>query len=271
MRRILSVAALSVVAALTPSAAMAATSAGSTAAAAVSSPARTVHIFHNSVTSSNWGGYAVQETSTKFTDVVGSWTEPAVTCTSSTDEYSSFWVGIDGYANDSVEQLGSDSDCDGVGKPSYYAWYEMYPAASVNISKSKYPVKEGDTLTAEVSVSGTTYTLSIRSSEGWDFSINKTSSTDKDASAEWIAESPFVCSNSSCTKSHLAKLPDFGTVTFSGSEAATVGGSDEPVTSFTAKSGPHEITCENNSDVVRMLPSALSNGGENFTMTWKHD
>jgi hypothetical protein len=274
MRRVLSVAALSVVAALAPGAAMAATSAGSTLAGAINMPARTVHVFHNSVTSSNWGGYGVQESSTtsKFTNVVGSWREPTVKCTSSTHEYSSFWVGLDGYSDQTVEQLGSDSDCDGVGKPSYYAWYEMYPAGSVNISRANYPVKAGDTLTAEVSVSGTTYTLSIKSSEGWSFSIKKTGTSKlKDSSAEWIAESPFICSNSSCSQGHLAKLPDFGKVTFTGSEAETVGGSDEPVSSFTAHSGPHKITCETSSGTVRMAPSALSGGGEKFTMTWKHD
>ena len=43
---------------------------------------------------------------------------------------SAFWVGLDGYSSTSVEQLGTDSDCVS-GKPSYYAWYEMYPNPSV--------------------------------------------------------------------------------------------------------------------------------------------
>ena len=46
--------------------------------------------------------------------------------------YAAFWVGLDGYTSKSVEQLGTDSDCTNVNSPSYYAWYEMYPAASVN-------------------------------------------------------------------------------------------------------------------------------------------
>jgi len=32
----------------------------------------------------------------------------------------------DTFNSTSVEQLGTDSDCDS-GTPSYYAWYEMYP------------------------------------------------------------------------------------------------------------------------------------------------
>jgi hypothetical protein len=266
MRRILSVLALSAGAALVPGAVVAATPAATTAAGVVQTPAHGVRIVHDSVSSTNWGGYAVQDES-KFTDVVGSWKEPTAKCTSSGARYASFWVGLDGYSDNTVEQLGADSDCKGAGNPSYYAWYEMYPANSVNISTSKYPVKPGDTLTAEVSRSGNTYTLSIKSSEGWTFSINKTGSGSlDDASAEWIAESPEIC-GSTCK---LAKLADFGSVKFTGSEAA-VGGSDEPVSFFTADSGPHKITCKTTSGTVRMSASALSSGGKTFKMTWKHD
>ena len=48
-----------------------------------------------------------------FTDVKGSWTQPTATCTNKT-AYSSFWVGLDGYNSNSVEQIGTDSD--------YRAW-----------------------------------------------------------------------------------------------------------------------------------------------------
>ena len=265
MRKILSVVALSVVAATIPSAVMASAAASTTLAGAVQTPAHVTGISHNKVTSSNWGGYSVADAS-KFTDIKASWKEPTAKSTTSSAEYAAFWVGIDGYSSNSVEQLGTDSDCHGVGKPSYYAWYEMYPASSVSISTSKYPVKPGDTLTAEVMRSGLSYTLSITSSRGWSFSITKTgSSTLKDSSAEWIAESPEIC-GSTCK---LAKLADFGKVAFTNAEAA-VGGSDMPISSFTADSGPHEITCKAGS-TVRMSPSALSSSGDSFTMTWKHD
>ncbi len=123
---------------------------------------------NDTVTSSNWSGYAVQDAS-QFTLAQGSWVEPTATCNSSSAQYASFWVGIDGYSSNSVEQLGTDSDCRGRGHPSYYAWYEMYPANSVELSTSQYPVKPGDTLSASVTVSGTNFTLSIASSEGWSF------------------------------------------------------------------------------------------------------
>jgi hypothetical protein len=217
-------------------------------------------VFNDSVSSSNWSGYAVQG-SAKFTDVRGTWKEPSVTCTKG-NKYSSFWVGIDGYSTDSVEQLGTDSDCHGT-KASYYGWWEMYPAASVNLSASKYPVEAGDTLTAEVSVSDSSFTLSMTSSRGWSFKIVKTGKASlKQASAEWIAESPEVGLK-------LAKLPDFGTVGFTNCVAAD-GGADEPISSFTSNGGPHEITMETAGGVKRAVPSALNGAGNGFSVTWNH-
>jgi hypothetical protein len=55
--------------------------------------------YNDTVESSNWSGYAVEEPSgTKFTEVIGSWVQPAVSCPSRTAQYSSFWAGIDDYS-----------------------------------------------------------------------------------------------------------------------------------------------------------------------------
>ncbi len=93
------------------------------------------------VQSSNWSGYA--DTADTYTSVAASWTQPAVNCGSASSggggilggllggnglgnllgpggSASSFWVGLDGYASSSVEQLGTDSDCSG-GTPVYYS------------------------------------------------------------------------------------------------------------------------------------------------------
>ena len=61
--------------------------------------------------STNWSGYAATGGSGAYTSVSGSWTEPTVTC--SQTAYSSFWVGLDGYNSNTVEQTGTDSDCSG--------------------------------------------------------------------------------------------------------------------------------------------------------------
>ena len=192
--------------------------------------------------------------------------QPAATCNTSSAQYASFWVGIDGYSSNSVEQLGTDSDCAGRSRPAYYAWYEMYPANSVELSPTKYPVKPGDTLSADVSVTGTTFKLSIASSEGWTFTTIQNGAGLAQSSAEWIAESPEICSR--CT---LAELTDFGTVNFNNSEAAVVGSADQPISSYTTDSGPHDIIATTTSGTVRAQPSALASSGTGFSIAWKHD
>lgn len=96
--------------------------------------------------SENWAGY-VAATSLSLpqkdsvSDVKGNWTVPAVTGTS--DAYSSTWVGIDGFSDNTVEQVGVSQNWIN-GAAQYYAWYEMYPNAAVFISS--VPVSPGDCL-----------------------------------------------------------------------------------------------------------------------------
>ena len=56
----------------------------------------------NETSSTNWSGYAAA--SGTYTSVSASWAQPAGTCTSRTAQYSSFWVGLDGYSSGRVEQ-----------------------------------------------------------------------------------------------------------------------------------------------------------------------
>jgi hypothetical protein len=76
-------------------------------------------------TSSNWSGYAVYPdppsspgkkngkkfTSTQtFSDVAGSWVVPSVGSSTSTNTYSAVWLGLDGYSDNTVEQIGTEQD-----------------------------------------------------------------------------------------------------------------------------------------------------------------
>ena len=109
-------------------------------------------------TSFNWSGYAVTGPNDSVSDVKGSWKVPAIqgACSSQT-QYSSFWVGIDGYSSNTVEQIGTDSDCQN-GSPIYYAWYEFYPHYPYNIPIA---ISAGDVISAEVSYLGGKFTVSI--------------------------------------------------------------------------------------------------------------
>lgn len=210
----------------------------------------------STVTSTNWSGYAA--TDAAFSDVRGSWVQPNVTCPSRGSQYSSFWVGLDGYSSNTVEQIGTDSDCQGRNRPTYYAWYEMYPAGSVETSLS---VKPGDKMTAEVSVRGSAYTLTLTDSRSGTYQTTQTLSGAADSSAEWIVESPEICSFY-CT---LASLANFGTANFT-AESATAGSTTGPISAFTND----EIVMETNNGTVRAQPSPLIAGGSAFSDTWKH-
>jgi len=192
-----------------------------------------------------------------FTSVSASWTQPTATCTSSggrrgsSDEYAAFWVGLDGYSSDSVEQTGSDSDCDGK-TPDYYGWYEMYPADPVYYTNT---VKPGDSMSASVTFSGTdTYTLVLKdSTQGWTQTQKINESGFDRSSAEVITEAP--C----CTASGgILPLADFGTINYT---ASTDNGS-----SMDSQS-PTSIVMIDNSGLDKDSTSSMSSTGA-FSNTW---
>ncbi len=200
-------------------------------------------------TSTNWSGYAVTGANGAFHSVSANWTEPTATCTSNSDLYASFWVGLDGFSSNSVEQTGTDSDC--VGRTaSYYGWYEMYPAFPVNFSN---PVSHGDSMSASVTFSGTrTYTLVLKdNTKGWTQTITKNQSGLARSSAEVITEAP-------SSSSGVLPLANFGTISYSTSSAngAALGGQN-----------PTSITMINSSNADKDSTSAITAGGA-FSNTW---
>ncbi|MBY8880064.1 G1 family glutamic endopeptidase [Actinacidiphila acidipaludis] len=197
-------------------------------------------------TSGNWAGYAA--TGGPFTSVSASWVQPAVSCGSATT-YSSFWVGIDGDGSNSVEQTGTEADCSG-GRAYYSSWYEMYPAYPVNYSNTVSP---GDHFTATVSVSGTSFTMTLSdTTKGWTKTTKKSSSSAQKYSAEIIAEAP-------SSSSGVLPLSNFGTASFTGSTA-----NGQPIGNFS----PDKINMASGS-TTKATTSSLS-GGTNFSVAWNH-
>jgi hypothetical protein len=199
-------------------------------------------------TSTNWSGYAV--TGSGLTSVSASWVEPTGHCTSSGSQYSSFWVGLDGYNSNSVEQTGSSVDCHSK-SPKYYAWYEMFPAYPVNFSNK---VKPGDHFSASVVYkSGGKFTMKITdSTEHWTHSITKSSTTAKRSSAEVIVEAP-------SSSTGVLPLADFGKVNVSASKVNGSAIGNHHAIKITMKSG----------GTTKDTVTALSHG-TNFSATWKH-
>lgn len=206
------------------------------------------HAGHTTAQSTNWSGYAATGGNGSFTSVSASWTEPTASCPGGT-QYSSFWVGLDGYNSGSVEQTGTDADCSGT-TPQYYGWYEMYPAYPVNFSNT---VRPGDSMSASVTFSGSnTYTLVLKdNTRGWTQTVVKNQSGLARSSAEVITEAP------SSTRGVLP-LADFHTVSYSTSSANG--------TSLASHS-PVEIIMVDSSGRDKDSTSSISSGGA-FSNTW---
>jgi hypothetical protein len=205
-------------------------------------------VFNASTTSTNWSGYAAHGGT--YTTVSATWVQPTGSCTSAT-RYSSFWVGLDGYTSNSVEQTGTDTDCSG-GRPVYYGWYEMYPNPSFSFGST---IHAGDTISASVTFSGTSsYTLKLSDvTRGWTSTTTKSLSGAPRSSAEVIIEAPCCTGGGG-----ILPLANFGTVHLSNS---LVNGSS--IGSF----NPDQITMINNSGADKDTVSALS-GGTSFSATW---
>ncbi len=203
----------------------------------------------------NWSGYSSYSSDGTFTDVKGSWTQPAATCTMKAT-YSSFWVGLDGYESSSVEQLGTEADCSH-GRGVYYAWWEMYPSPSNSIDR--FSVDPGVTYSAEVKYNGGgSFTLTLVGG-GQSFSTTQTLSNPSLSSAEWIAEAPSMCAGN-C---RVLPLTNFGTVDFSGSSANNKA-IDYRKWSF------DPMTMVTNSLQPKATPSPLDAAGSAFSVTWSH-
>jgi hypothetical protein len=164
---------------------------------------------------SNWSGYAV--TGTTYRAITGSWIVPTVS-RSRGSTYSSSWIGIDGFNNSDLIQTGTEQDY-ASGKASYYAWWEILPAAETVIAGD--PVRPGDAMSASIVNDGNgdwTITLSDRTA-GWTFATTQAYAGPA-ASAEWIEEAPTI-------GGHVANLANYGLTTF---DPGTVNGADPGLT-----------------------------------------
>jgi len=167
----------------------------------------------------NWAGYVTfDQANGSVTHVWGSWVEPAVTCPAKGVTYAAFWVGIDGFSTDAVEQDGTLAVCTH-GTPAYYAWWELFPTNAIQVIKTM-TVSPGDHMVGSVVYHPFLfdYTMSVRdATTGASFSITGAQApayamNPLENSAECIIERPAEITSSGFTLLHLA---DFGTVTFS--------------------------------------------------------
>lgn len=216
------------------------------ASAAAAAPAHVSfpHYDHARHSDQIWGGYAI--TGPRFTSVSGSWTVPSLNCSSTRNSSVSPWIGIDGWSSDTVEQIGFDQDCEN-GVAAYYPWVEMYPADSNYFTET---IKAGDHITASVSVSGTSWTLTEKdTTRGWSKTFHESGSDDQ-SSAEAIVED---------LGDGIQPVAPFGSVTFTGLTA-----NGQPF----ASAGSVNSTNVERGNTLLTENSALSGG--TFKLSWVH-
>jgi hypothetical protein len=219
--------------------------------------------------STNWSGYAVTSTpgspTSAFTSVQGTFDQPSIVCNGKAGRFVADWVGLDGFKDQTVEQDGTFATCSGPGHmtPSYVAWYEMYPAASMNVFK----VNAGDEIKPAVSFANGVFSLSISDvTSGQTKSISAACKSCRRTSAEWIIERPELCNKTGTC--FLSPLPNFGLATLSSDKAATEAGGPAPMSSYSPI--PMDMV-QPKGTTVELLDQTnpLNGAGNAFTVTWE--
>jgi Peptidase A4 family len=209
------------------------------------------------IASYNWSGYAdVSATNQTFASVSGQWRTPRVTC-GSEDTITSEWVGLDGFGSLTVEQAGTVGWCF-EGTPTYFTWYEMYPAGTVEVGTS---LQAGDMITAMVSRSGTAYTLALTDATrpADSFSARKTCAlaTCLDTSAEWVAERPSFHIG-------IAPLADYSRWTVRHA-TQTASGPPGPISGYPAS---YRINMMDATGSYQLSTTSQLAGGRSFSTYW---
>jgi hypothetical protein len=207
------------------------------------------------VQSENWSGYA--DTGSGFTTVSAKWSEPSASCGSG-ESLAAFWVGIDGFTSNSVEQDGTVIECEG-GVPSYFTWWEMYPTNDIQVVGDT--LEPGDVISASVVRSGTSYKLSVTDSThpANSFSTTQGCSDCANNSAEIIAEAPCCTSSGGILPlSHFSLFTEYAASVKTASKSGTI-------SSF----ADDEITMVDASGNIEAQPGQLRSSGKYFNVTWK--
>jgi hypothetical protein len=228
--------------------------------------------------SANWSGYSLSDINAaglQFTSITGTWTVPVTKCALGAPASAAFWVGLGGSSDTStgLEQTGTGADCTGSTTiPRYYAWYEILPAASVQVPLK---VKPGDQITTSVNVNGTTTLVQIKNrTRKTSFTKSLTVAEPDVSSAEWIAEAPSACGSNGggCT---VLPLANFGSVAFT---RAAVIASSHPGTISDPTWGNEAIAlvpdssrffaARDASSTAGAVPGPLGADGRSFPVSW---
>ncbi len=207
----------------------------------------------SSYTSTNWSGYLAASSS--YTAVSASWTATSPLPEGYTTSADSTWIGIGGVTSDDLIQVGTQNIVEPNGQVLTAAFYEMLPAASVNISTMT--VHSGDSISASISeVSSGVWSISITDntdSQSYSSTVSYASSL---SSAEWVEEDP------SYTNYRLIPFDNFQTASFSDTSTVANGTTDNLMSA-----DAQQITMVNAGDQTIAATSAIGSDDESFSVS----
>ncbi len=195
--------------------------------------------------STNWSGLV--DSGPQFTGISGTWTVPTVEPSGST-KASSTWIGLDGASasDPTIIQTGT-AQITSAGSTTYFAWYELYPNASVEIGE----VSQGDEMKDSIIEDSVgTWTISVDDVTSGQSTSGEVSYDGPGASAEWVEEDPLI-------DGRQPPLADFGTAQFS--SLGVTGAASPPVVST-----PVDMT-DNDGNIIA-YPGNVVN--DSFTITY---
>ena len=221
--------------------------------------------------SQNWSGYAaVARANVALRYVTSTFKVPSVNCAkvaigSAGQTYAAEWVGLDGFNDTTVEQTGVDTFCDSTSGPATsQAWYEMYPLDPVVFTG----VSPGDVIWVSVYFNSGTNEYQLFLDDETTGSTMQTDqpcpsgSTCDRTSAEVISEDP------GGAVAGGINLADFGTVAYSASGVTSRNGTHGTLAAAKLWTST-EIIMQDPSGNDMATPSALTDGGADFSIAWQ--
>jgi hypothetical protein len=218
-------------------------------------------------TSRNWGGYITSASShsTDFNSVKATWVQPTVTCEAK-NAWTVFWVGLDGWWNNTVEQGGSSAFCPtSGGAAQYQLWWEMFPT---NAIQTVLTINAGDTITASVKYATATsvFTIKVRDvTSGQSFTRHERCAnglTCDRSSSDVITEDVGMVGAGS-----FFPLADYGTMGYTNAGATDTAGHKG---SISGRNWLNAAVSEISGGITYAIVSPLSSHGTAFTTTWQH-
>jgi hypothetical protein len=230
----------------------------------------TPHMKPQTSTALNWSGYASFSNGStaeigSVTGVWGNWTVPHLHA-SINDRFSGCWVGIDGYSNQTVEQIGTAQEWIG-GRQVNFVWFSIFPGPTYELAG--FPIQPNDHFRASVSYVGNdVFEMTIENLTQGVYALVPTNFTTLPGternSAEWIVEAPFSDANGILPLAHFSPVP------FRECLAAIRGSSHKINSTHWQHSRITMVTGTSKKGVLKAVPSPLFNDGKNFIVKWHH-